>query len=326
MRVLFVVDPLPGLDASIDTSVGLMHAVQDKGGEVWACEGRELQVIDGRPVARARQLVLAPAYPDRSAGLGCRWTVPDPWFEADGPTRIAVDAVDAVFVRLEPPVDADYLAATHVLDLVDRDRVALVNDPAGLRAVSEHLLPLAFPDLAPPTLLSACPRAIADFTAAHGRSVLKPVDGFSGRGVFVLAPGDANLASIVETSTGRGARAVVVQPYLPEVEDGNKRVYVVDGEPVGATVRYPVPGDFRIVSPDAEAPITARDREICDRLAPTLRRHGLRMVGLDVIGPHLIEVNTTSPGALRKADGLLGTTYCADLVHHINTRPMWSSP
>jgi glutathione synthase len=323
MRALFVVDPLAGLDVAIDTSVGLMHAVQDKGGEVWVCEGRELGFVDGRPGARARRLVLAPSYPDLSAGPSCRWTVPDPWFTTDASTDVPLDEVDAVFVRLEPPVDGDYLAATHVLDLVDRDRVALVNDPAGLRAVSEHLLPLAFPDLAPPTLLSACPRAIADFTAAHGRAVVKPVDGFSGRGVFVLSAGDPNTASIIETSTDRGAHAVIVQPYLPEVEDGNKRVYVVDGEPVGATVRHPVPGDFRIVSPDDEAPVTARDREICARLAPTLRRHGLRMVGLDVIGPHLIEVNTTSPGALRKADALLGTTYCADLVHHIDLFPTW---
>jgi glutathione synthase len=322
MRVLFVVDPLDGLDAGLDTSVGLMHAVQDKGDEVWVAGGRDLEVVDGRAVAVTRPVTLAPSYPD----VGCRWTVPDAWYAAGSVERLAVGAFDAVFVRLEPPVDLDYLAATHVLDLVDRNRTALVNDPAGLRACSEHLLPLAFPDLTPPTVVTASPATAREFLAAHGRAVVKPVDGFSGRGVFVLAVGDPNLASILETATGRGTRAVVVQPYLPEVEHGNKRVYVVDGEPVGATVRFPVPGDFRIVSPDADADLTARDREICARLAPTLRRHGLRMVGVDVIGHHLIEVNTTSPGALRKADGLLGTTYCADLVHHVLSQPHWRNP
>jgi glutathione synthase len=313
MRVLFVIDPLAGLDASLDTSIGLMHAVQDKGGEPWVCEAQGLEIAEGRPVAAAQLLTLAPSYPAR----GCRWTVADPWYVAGPVARTPIDEYDAVFIRLEPPVDLDYLAATYVLDLVDRRRTALVNDPAGLRACSEHLLPLLFPDLVPPTLVSADPLAISDFVGLHRRAVVKPIDGFSGRGVFVLAAGDPNAASIVEASTARGTRSVMVQPYLAEVEHGNKRIYVVDGEPVGATVRLPVRGDFRILNPDADATVTPRDRDICARLTPTLRRHGLRMVGLDVIGEHLIEVNTTSPGALRKADALLGTTYCSDLVHHV---------
>jgi glutathione synthase len=265
MKVLFVIDPLDGLDVALDTSVGLMHAVQDKGDEVWVTEARQLEVLDGMATTHARPLTLMPAYPDG----GCRWTVPDPWHVA-GP---------------------------------------------------EEGLPIAFPDLAPPTVVTARPATVRAFTETVGTAVVKPVDGFSGRGVFVLTGGDPNLASILETVTARGSTTVVAQRYLPEVEHGNKRIHVLDGRPVGATVRYPVPGDFRIVSPDADADLTARDREICDRLLPTLRRHGLRMVGLDVIGDHLIEVNTTSPGALRKADSLLGTTYCADLVAHVLSHP-----
>src|SRR3712207_3483154 len=115
----------------------------------------------------------------------------------------------------------------------------------------------------------------------------------------------------------------MAQPYLAQVETGNKRIYVVDGVAVGATIRHPVPGDFRIVSPDGPVELTGRDLEIVGRLAPTLQRHGLRCVGLDVIGDHLIEVNVTSPGALRKADALLGTTYCADLVAHVLTHTTW---
>ena len=327
MKTLFVVDPLDGLDASLDTSIGLMHAAQGLGVEVWATEARGLEVVGGRAVARARALRLAPSTPTQ----GCRWTVPDPWYDAGSEEQLRLDDVAAVFMRLEPPVDLDFLAATYVLDLVGRDdadapTTAMVNAPGGLRACSEHLLGLSFPDLVPPTVVTSRADTIKGFLDEHERIVVKPVDGFSGRGVFLVSQRDPNLASIIETSTCSGRRAVVAQPYLPEVEAGNKRVYVVDGVAVGATIRHPVPGDFRIVSPDGAAELTDRDREIVRRLAPTLETHGLRCVGLDVIGDHLIEVNVTSPGALRKADGLLGTTYCVDLVEHVLTHTTWKEP
>lgn len=327
MKTLFVVDPLDGLDASLDTSIGLMHAAQELGIEVWAAEARHLEVVDGRALARARALKLAPSTP----ADGCRWTVPTPWYDAGPAEQLRLDDVAAVFMRLEPPVDLDFLAATHVLDLVetsptDETRPAMVNSPKGLRSCSEHLLGLSFPDLVPPTVVTANGETIKGFMAEHERIVVKPVDGFSGRGVFLLSQRDPNLASVIETSTRSGTRAVVVQPYLPEVEAGNKRIYVLDGVAVGASIRHPVPGDFRIVSPDGPAGLTDRDLEIVERLAPTLKANGLRCVGLDVIGDHLIEVNVTSPGALRKADALLGTTYCADLVSHVLTHTTWKEP
>ena len=140
---------------------------------------------------------------------------------------------------------------------------------------------------------------------------------FSGRGVLRLDRHDPNLGSLIEISTHGGARAVIVQRFLREVAEGNKRIFVLAGEPAGAVYRYPQAGDFRIGDPAAQAPVTARDREICARLAPTLRRHGIHLAGLDVIGPFLIEVNVTSVGALRKADALLGWTLCSDLLHSV---------
>jgi glutathione synthase len=322
MKTLFVVDPLDGLDASLDTSIGLMHAAQDLGVEVWAAEARDLEVVGGRAVARARALKLAPSTPTG----GCRWSVPSPWYDAGPVEQLRLDDVSAVFIRLEPPVDLDFLAATYVLDLVDPTSTAMVNAPGGLRACSEHLFGLAFPDLVPPTVVTASAETISSFVDEHERIVVKPVDGFSGRGVFLVARSDPNLASILETSTRSGTRAVVAQPYLAEVEAGNKRIYLLDGVAVGASIRHPVPGDFRIVSPDGPAALTTRDLEIVRRIAPTLKAQGLRCVGLDVIGDHLIEVNITSPGALRKADALLGTTYCGDLVEHVLTHTTWKEP
>ncbi|HKN56086.1 MAG TPA: YheC/YheD family protein, partial [Amycolatopsis sp.] len=213
--------------------------------------------------------------------------------------------------------DETYTNALLVLDLVDPARTAMVNDPRGIRVCSEHVLPLGFPDLIPPTVLTSDQHTIRTFLGEHGNAVVKPVDGFSGRGVLRLDRHDPNLASLLEISTGNGSRAVLVQRYLREVGAGNKRVFVVDGEPVGAVFRYPAAGDFRIGNPTTEAPITLRDKEICTRLAPTLRRNGIRLAGLDVIGPYLIEVNVTSVGALRKADALLGWTLCADLLESV---------
>jgi len=310
MKIAFVADPLDSLDPSIDTTVGLMHAAQDRGAEVWVTEARLLEAAHGRARARARPVRLAPSRPL----TGHRWAVAQPWFTAAGPQRVWLDEMAAVFMRTEPPVDQTYTNATLILDLIDPGRTALINDPGGLRACSEHLLPLRFPDLIPPTIVTADGPAIRSFLAAHRTAVVKPVDGFSGRGVLRLDRHDPNLESLIEISTQGGARAVVVQRFLREVSAGNKRIFVLAGEPAGAVYRYPRAGDFRIGDPAAEAPVTARDREICTRLAPTLRRHGIHLAGLDVIGPYLIEVNVTSVGALRKADALLGWTLCADLL------------
>jgi len=318
MRVAFVIDALDSLDPSIDTSVGLMHAVQDRGLEVWATDALSISVIDGRARARARRVALAPSV----RANGHRWTVPEPWCAVDTSVNVWLDEMGAVFMRTDPPVDETYLNATFVLDLVDRTRTAMVNDPRGLRAYNEKLYALRFTDLVPQTIVTADAAIILGFVADHGRAVVKPIDGYAGHGVLQLVEGDPNLRSLIEVSTRDGRRAVVVQRYLEEVTDGNKRLFVLDGVPTAAVFRYPADGDFRIGNPTAEAPITDRDREICSRLAPSLARHGLRMVGLDVIGPWLIEVNVTSPGALRKADALLGTTLCADLVDAVVIAPV----
>ena len=320
MKALFVADPLERLDARVDTTVGLMHAAQERGDTVWVTEACDLEVAGARPRAHARPVELATSNP---AG-GCRWEVPHPWFRS-GPVRpLWLDDVDAVFVRTDPPVDETYLNATFILDLADPARTAVINDPRGLRACNEHMLPLQFPDLIPATLVTSDPSAVRAFVDEHCRCVVKPIDGHAGQGVLVLDSSDPNLGSLSELATRQARRAIVVQPYLPEVVGGNKRIFVLDGEPQAAVFRYPRRGDFRIGEPAESAPITARDRHICRRLAPTLARHGLRMAGLDVIGPYLIEVNLTSPGALRKADALLGTNLCAAVVDRVldNREPL----
>ena len=303
MRAVFVADPLASLDPAIDTTLGLVSAALQWGAEVWATTVHNLEVVDGRPHAHAHAV---------GAGL----------ILDDNLQRLPLDGAAAIFMRTDPPVDQSYLNATLVLDLVDPGRTAMINDPRGLRLVNEKLWVLQFPDLVPKTVVSARTGTVRSFVEAHGAAVAKPIDGYAGRGVVRLSTDDPNLASLVEILTGNGTRAVVVQRFLPEVADGNKRIFVLDGRPVAAVYRFPANGDFRIGNPAEVAPLTARDREICARLAPALVDAGLRMVGLDVIGRHLIEVNVTSPGALRKADALLGWSLCRDLVEHVFTRGM----
>jgi glutathione synthase len=314
MRVAFVTDPLDRLDPSIDTSVGLMHAVAGRDAEVWVTQAHLLEAAAGRARALASQVRLAPSRP---VGGGHRWTVVERWYTASEPQHVWLDEMAAVFMRTEPPVDQTYLTASFILDLIDPTRTPVVNNPRGLRECSEHLLGLRFPDLCPPTIVTADEHTIRAFLSEHRKAVVKPTDGFSGREVLRLDPHDPNLQSLIEICTRAGTRAVSVQRFQREVAAGNKRIFVVAGEPVGAVYRYPREDDFRIGDPATQAPVTARDREICARLAPTLSGCGIHLAGLDVIGPYLIEVNVTSVGALRKADALLGWTLCADLIDSV---------
>jgi hypothetical protein len=165
--------------------------------------------------------------------------VPDPWFSVRGAGPVWLDEAAAVFLRTEPPVDEVFTAATLIMDLIDPARTVLVNAPQALRECSEHLFPLRFPDLVPPTTVTADARTVRDFLAEHGTAVIKPVDGFSGRGVLRLDRHDPNLTSLIEISTALGSRPVLVQRYLREVAAGNKRVFVVDGAPVAAVYRFP---------------------------------------------------------------------------------------
>ena len=222
--------------------------------------------------------------------------------------------------RTDPPVDRHYLEATYLLDRVDPAGTVLVNDPRGIRIANEKLWALQYPELCPSTLVAADAGLIGEFVAEHGRCVVKPIDGFAGRGVLRLDARDDNRASIVELLTEHGRRAVVVQPWLDEIRDGNKRIFLHDGVPAGAVLRYPAGDDFRIGMPARVVDLTPRDIEICRTLGPGLVALGLVLVGIDVIGEHLIEVNVTSSGALHKADRLLGTSLCDDFIQLLETK------
>jgi len=289
VQILVIADPIERLDAENDTTLALARSAERRGHTVSWCDRHELALRAGHVEART--------------GSGWR----------------AVDDMDVVLFRSDPPVDGGYLDATLLLDHVDEARTLLVNDPRGIRLANEKLWALAHPDLCPPTLVAADAALIAEFVDEHRHCVVKPIDGHAGRGVLRLDVGDPNRTSIVELATALGTRAVVVQPWLGEVAAGNKRIFIHGGEPAGAVLRFPRRDDFRIGMPAELVELNDRDREICARIGPELAQLGLVLVGLDVIGDHLIEVNVTSSGALHKADRLLGTSLCDDFIDLLET-------
>jgi glutathione synthase len=320
MSALFVVDPLSSVDPETDSNVGLMSAVDDLGAEVWVCEPQDLTLVEGRLWAAGRRITLR----ERARRGDHRWSVQRPWFdEVERRVLDVADEVAVVLLRLDPPVDPRYLRTTYLLDAAADAGVRVVNRPQGVRAMQEKLFALRHPDLCPPTLVSADPGDVLAFVEAHGVTVLKPVDGFAGIDVWLLRPSDPNLTSLVESAT-RAGRHVVAQQFLPAVAEGNKRLFVLDGEIIGAVDRVPAPRDFRIGPPAAAVEVSARDRVIVGRLAPDLAHHGIALAGLDVIDGQLIEINVTCPGGMHKTDALLGSdlsgTIMRRLLHHCEER------
>lgn len=312
MKTIFVTDMLTGLLADIDASIGLMDGCQAEGAEVWTCEPRDLAVSGGRLLARARRISLR----SRHRGSDHRWLVEPQWYdEVERATLDVAADCELVWLRIDPPVDARYLHTTYLLDVAEAAGVRVVNRPSGIRALHEKLVALHLPELCPPTLVTSAAAEVEEFVAAYGTAVVKPVDGFAGTDVWLLEAGPACRA-LAESATC-GGRHVVVQEYLPSVADGNKRLFLLDGEIAGAVYRRPSDDDFRIGPPVAAAPLDDADRRITEALAPMLVAHGIAIAGLDVIDGRLIEVNVTCPGGMHKTDALLGTDLSGAIVRRL---------
>ena len=317
MRTLFVIDPLEGLAGDIDASVGLMAAAQAAGAEVWTCGPAELAVRDGRLTARATRVELRP----RSRGADHRWRTAAPWYDVAGRATLDVAAsCEVVWLRIDPPVDARYLHTTYLLDLAAEAGARVVNHPAGVRALHEKLVALQLPDLCPATLVTSVPAEVEAFVTSHGAAVVKPVDGFAGTDVWLVERG-RGCRALAESATAAGARHVIVQEHLAAVAEGNKRLFLLEGQIIGAVLRRPAPDDFRIGAPVAAATVDAADRRIAEAVGPRLVGHGIALAGVDVIDGRLIEVNVTCPGGMHKTDALLGTDLSGTIVRRLLPAP-----
>ena len=306
MRVLFIVDPLERLALAGDTSYALMLEHAARGHDVWTCQIEHLGLAGDDAVVDAVPTIVMPA------------TAPAEAFQLEARAFKRLADFDVVLMRKDPPVDVSYIHATWILDHA-RGKTLLVNDPRGLRELNEHLAVLRFPELTPPTVVTRSTEQLRAFQKEQGGAiVVKPVDGFGGLGIFVVRDGDPNASSILETSTGAGTRWTIAQRYLPEVSEGDKRIVLIDGEPVGAVLRVPAEaearGNLHVGGRAVKATIDARDREIIAALVPTLRAEGQILVGLDVIGGMLTELNITSPTGVRHIARLDDRNVAAPIV------------
>ena len=298
---LFVIDPIARLNPAKDSSVALMQAAERAGLPVWVCTLADLSAaerpgpVPGR--GHAAWVLATPAT--------C-----EPWYCLGEPQRVSLEAFAHVWMRKDPPVDEAYLYATHLLELAERHGVTVINRPAALRAWNEKLSALRWSHLMAPTLVASRVDDLAAFTAQHGDVVLKPLGGRAGQGVVFAAAGTPGLRALLELVTAMETLPVMVQAFLPGVAAGDKRILLVNGEPLGAVNRVPSGGEFRsnlaVGGQPQAADLSAAERAICAELAPALQAEGLFFVGIDVIDGRLSEINVTSPTGIREVERLGG--------------------
>ena len=308
MKLLFVADPLAIFKTSTDTTFAMMRAAAGRGHALLACEPKDLVwQRGGRVEALSRAITLAPAGSET-------------WFvEAAEPASIALADVSAVVMRKDPPFDTEYFYATHLLGQAEREGARVFNSPRALRDHPEKLAILEFPEFITPTIVTRDEAAIKRFHGEHRDIVLKPLDGMGGMGIFRVGPDGLNLGSIIETLNRNGTTTVMAQRYLTEIIAGDKRILVIDGVPAPHVLaRIPqgseIRGNLAVGGKGVAQPISARDRAIAEAVGPVLARRGLLLVGLDVIGACLTEINVTSPTGFQEVTQQTGFDVAAMFV------------
>ncbi|NKX44106.1 glutathione synthase [Roseicyclus persicicus] len=302
MKVAFQMDPIGSVNIDADSSFRLAEEAQARGHELWVYTPDHLSYREGRIMALAQPVRVQRVKGDH-ARLGER-------------VDLDLAEVDVVWLRQDPPFDMGYITTTHLLDRL-KGQTLVVNDPFWVRNSPEKLLVLDFPDLTPPTAIARDLSVLKAFKAKHGDIILKPLYGNGGAGVFRLPESDRNLNSLHELFTGMNREPLIAQKYLPDVAKGDKRIILVDGEPVGAINRVPAEGETRSnlhVGGRAEKiGLTEREREICAAIGPRLKEMGQVFVGIDVIGGYLTEINVTSPTGIQELERFDGINAAAKI-------------
>lgn len=332
MRFLFLMDPMETVLTAKDTTFAMMLAASARGHECVHALPLNLEVHGGDVHAQAGRVHVSreergdetrEERADETRELVAR-VANDDW-KLDAPSRVRVADFDAVLIRKDPPFDTNYAYMTHVLDLV-RGKTVILNDPRGLRDANEKLYTLHFSRWMPKTLVTATPSRIREFVdEVGGQAVIKPLDGMAGAGIFLLRSDDRNFNAIVEAKIGEaGTTFCMVQEYLPAARQGDKRILVLDGEPLGAILRVPREDEARANihtgGSVVKATITPRERQMIVDMTPKLRQDGLFFVGLDVIGERLTEVNVTSPTGIQQMMRLDGIDYAARFVEWLEKK------
>jgi glutathione synthase len=315
LNVAVQMDPMASIGIDNDSTFALMLEAQLRGHALYHYEVGGLSLDEGEPGGGARLFARAHSVQvKREHGNHYRF---------GEPLRLNLASMDVVLMRQDPPFDMAYITATHLLEHI-HPKTLVVNDPRNVRNAPEKLLVTHFPHLMPPTLISWDLQDIREFRARHGDIIVKPLFGNGGAGIFRIKPDDENLASLLEMHFARSREPLMIQRYEPAVRRGDKRIILIDGEPMGAINRVPAQGEARSnmhVGGRAEATtLTARDHEICAAIGPTLREQGLLFTGIDVIGDYLTEINVTSPTGIQAIQRLDGVNLAAAIWDRIEAR------
>lgn len=309
LKVAIQMDPIGPIDITADSTFRIMIEAQARGHELFYYTPDKLAFQEGKITARGWPVTVQMVQGDH-------YTLGDE-------TEVDLSTYDVVWLRQDPPFDMGYITTTHLLDMI-ADTTLVVNDPFWVRNYPEKLLVLNFPDLTPPTTIARDLDTIKAFKAKHGDVILKPLYGNGGAGVFRLGPDDKNLSSLHELFCGINREPLIVQKFLPDVSNGDKRVILVDGEPVGAINRVPQKGETRsnmhVGGRPEKIGLSARDLEICAAIGPLLREKGQIFVGIDVIGDYLTEINVTSPTGIQELERFDGTNTAEKLWEAIEAK------
>jgi len=306
-----VMDPIQSINIKKDTSFAMLLEAQARNWSIHYMELNDLFLADGQAYARTRQLKVQ--------------RDPDQWFEFDAEQDIKLDELDVIIMRKDPPFDLEYIYATYLLEQAERQGTLVVNKPQSLRDANEKLFTAWFPECCARTLVTREAARIRHFLAQQGEIILKPLDGMGGASIFHLREQDPNISVILEMMTEHGKRFIMAQQYLPEIIDGDKRILLIDGEPVPyALARIPQNGETRgnlAAGGRAEGrKLTERDLWIAKQVGPTLKAKGLLFVGIDVIGDYLTEINVTSPTCVQELDREFGLNISAMLMDSIEQK------
>ena len=309
LKIAFQMDPIGPIDIDADSTFRIAEEAQLRGHELFYYTPDMLAYQEGRITATGCPLTVK-----REKGNH---------FSLGEKTEADLADMDVVWLRQDPPFDMGYITTTHLLDRIHPDTL-VVNDPFWVRNYPEKLLVLDFPDLTPPTTVARDLETIKAFKAKHGTVILKPLYGNGGAGVFKLTEADNNITSLHELFSGINREPLIVQKFLPDVSNGDKRVILVDGEPVGAINRVPAKGETRsnmhVGGRPEKVALTARDIEICERIGPLLREKGQVFVGIDVIGDYLTEINVTSPTGIQELERFDGTNVAKKIWQAIEAK------
>jgi glutathione synthase len=311
LRVGVVMDPIESITPKKDSSLAMLLEAQRRGAEIHYLLQKDLKLVAGVALGRSTLLRVSDDNDD--------------WFEKGAQQEIHLGDLDVILMRKDPPFDMEFIYTTYILDRAEIAGALIVNQPQALRDMNEKAYTAWFAECAPLTLITRSMAEMKEFMQEHGRIVVKPLDGMGGKSIFVVIDGDNNANVIFETLTDYGNRFAMAQVYIPEISDGDKRILLIDGEPVPyALARIPPPDDNRgnlVMGAAGEArELTERDRWICTQVGPVLKERGVIFAGIDVIGDFMTEINVTSPTGIRELDRAFDLNIAADLFDAIENR------